>query len=220
MYIFSIGTSSKYGFDIPIVFFTKTDLSGAKTLEEVAACLKANGKPNVSYKAQTHGDEPASSEGALAVMKRLDSAEYAHLLDSINIYVIPRLNPDGAYDCKRNLSVMIDPSLDNRDPDRDLMDMNSREMRQYMYIADLFSPIIALDGHELGHSSDKGEIQLGIAWKPINGQALLDAQVDMMQTACELIENKEKIALMEKNIAALAKTDAAMTIAEEVYKYV
>ena len=47
-----------------------------------------------------------------------------------------------------------------------------------------------------------------------------EAAEKLMATACELIENPEKIALMEKNIAALAKTDAAMTIAEEVYKYV
>jgi UDP-N-acetylglucosamine--N-acetylmuramyl-(pentapeptide) pyrophosphoryl-undecaprenol N-acetylglucosamine transferase len=54
------------------------------------------------------------------------------------------------------------------------------------------------------------------------GMIVTDAEAGekLMNTACELIENKEKIALMEKNIAALAKTDAAMTIAEEVYKYV
>jgi UDP-N-acetylglucosamine--N-acetylmuramyl-(pentapeptide) pyrophosphoryl-undecaprenol N-acetylglucosamine transferase len=54
------------------------------------------------------------------------------------------------------------------------------------------------------------------------GMIVTDAEAGekLMKTACELIENKEKIALMEKNIAALAKTDAAMTIAEEVYKYV
>lgn len=54
------------------------------------------------------------------------------------------------------------------------------------------------------------------------GMIVTDAEAaeKLMKTACELIENPEKIALMEKNIAALAKTDAAMTIAEEVYKYV
>ena len=41
-----------------------------------------------------------------------------------------------------------------------------------------------------------------------------------MKTACGLIEDKEKIALMERNIAALALREAAMTIAEEVYRIV
>ena len=54
------------------------------------------------------------------------------------------------------------------------------------------------------------------------GMIVTDAEAveKLMKTACELIENPEKIALMEKNIAALAKTDAAMTIAEEVYKII
>lgn len=40
----------------------------------------------------------------------------------------------------------------------------------------------------------------------------------LMETACGLIGNPKKIALMEKNIAALAKRDAAETIVKEVYR--
>jgi UDP-N-acetylglucosamine--N-acetylmuramyl-(pentapeptide) pyrophosphoryl-undecaprenol N-acetylglucosamine transferase len=47
-----------------------------------------------------------------------------------------------------------------------------------------------------------------------------EAKEKLMKTACGLLEDPEKIALMEKNIAALAKTDAAMTIAQEVYKII
>ncbi len=42
----------------------------------------------------------------------------------------------------------------------------------------------------------------------------------LMETACELIEDRGKIALIEKNAAALAKTDAARTIADEVYRII
>lgn len=45
-----------------------------------------------------------------------------------------------------------------------------------------------------------------------------EAESKLMKTACKLIESPDKIALMERNIAALAKTDAAMSIAEEVYR--
>ncbi|MBR5835752.1 MAG: undecaprenyldiphospho-muramoylpentapeptide beta-N-acetylglucosaminyltransferase [Bacteroidales bacterium] len=48
----------------------------------------------------------------------------------------------------------------------------------------------------------------------------VDAAEELMKTACGLIENSERIALMEKNISALALRDAAMTIAEEIYKIV
>ena len=42
----------------------------------------------------------------------------------------------------------------------------------------------------------------------------------LMATACALIENPEKIALMEKNIAALAKTQAAQEIVDQAYKII
>ena len=47
-----------------------------------------------------------------------------------------------------------------------------------------------------------------------------EAAEKLMKTACALMNDPERIAIMEKNIAALAKSDAAMTIAEEIYKYV
>ena len=40
----------------------------------------------------------------------------------------------------------------------------------------------------------------------------------LMSQACELLADPDRIRNMEKNIAALAKADAAMTIAEEVYR--
>ncbi len=54
------------------------------------------------------------------------------------------------------------------------------------------------------------------------GMMVKDAEAveKLMATACGLIENPGKIALMEKNAAALAKTDAAMTIADEVYRII
>ena len=47
-----------------------------------------------------------------------------------------------------------------------------------------------------------------------------EAVEKLLPTACELIENIEKIALLERNIATLARTDAAMTIAEETYRII
>lgn len=47
-----------------------------------------------------------------------------------------------------------------------------------------------------------------------------EAVEKLLPAACKLIENTEKIALLEKNIAVLARTDAAMTIAEETYRII
>lgn len=47
-----------------------------------------------------------------------------------------------------------------------------------------------------------------------------EAVEKLMATACSLIENPERIALMEKNIAGLAKTQAAQEIVDEAYKII
>ena len=47
-----------------------------------------------------------------------------------------------------------------------------------------------------------------------------EAVEKLLPAACALIENSEKIALLEKNIAVLARTDAAMAIAEETYRII
>ena len=47
-----------------------------------------------------------------------------------------------------------------------------------------------------------------------------EASEKLMKTACQLIENPEKIALLEKNIGKLALKDAAMTIVDEIYKVI
>ena len=47
-----------------------------------------------------------------------------------------------------------------------------------------------------------------------------EAVEKLMQTACSLLDDPEKIAAMEQNVGKLALADAAMTIAEEVYKIV
>ena len=47
-----------------------------------------------------------------------------------------------------------------------------------------------------------------------------EASEKLMSTACELIENADKTALLEENIGKLALRDAAMTIVDEIYKIV
>jgi UDP-N-acetylglucosamine--N-acetylmuramyl-(pentapeptide) pyrophosphoryl-undecaprenol N-acetylglucosamine transferase len=48
----------------------------------------------------------------------------------------------------------------------------------------------------------------------------VEAVEKLIPTASELLQNTGKISTMEKNAAALAKTDAAQTIADEAYKLV
>ena len=47
-----------------------------------------------------------------------------------------------------------------------------------------------------------------------------EAEEKLMKTACALIEDRERIALMEENISKLALREAAMTIASEIYRII
>ena len=192
MYIFSIGKSATYGFDIPIVFFTKTDLSGCTTLEEVAAALKADGLPNIGYKAQMHGDEHAAGEGALNVIYQLDKAENASLLDTINIYVMPRINPDGAYVCQRNLraaSMLFEGFSGNKDPNRHNLTLAYHEVRLYVNTVRLFDPVAELDGHERQRSSNVADNQISTSWRYGSSQEMLDLQVDLVHSMFDALSD-------------------------------
>lgn len=141
MYIYSIGKSEKYGYDMPLVIFTTTDLSGAKTVEEAAALVNANGKVNVYYQAQIHGNEPAGGEAALAQIGKLDTAYGDNLLQTLNICVIPRVNPDGSHIYQRNSSTGINMN-------RDMLIAQTDEVKAITHAYDLFRPQLAVDSHE------------------------------------------------------------------------
>ncbi len=141
MYVYSIGQSAE-GKNIPIVIFSLTDLSDAETLEDAAALINANEKLTVHYQAQIHGNEPAGGEAALATIGRLDTAYGDRLLEKMNIYVIPRLNPDGSEDYVR-----IVPS-DKLNGNRDMLMAQTLEVQAHHYAYNLFMPELAIDGHE------------------------------------------------------------------------
>ena len=142
MYVYSIGKSDADK-DIPIVIFSLTDLSQAETLEEAAALIRANEKLTVHYQAQIHGNEPAGGEAALAAIGRLDTAAYGdRLLEKMNIYVIPRLNPDGSENYVR-----VEPTT-GLNGNRDYLMARTVNVQAQHYVYNLFMPELAIDGHE------------------------------------------------------------------------
>ena len=155
MYTYILGQSGGKALDIPLVLFTKADLSAADSFEEAAAIITAdsekNGKVTVYYQAQIHGYETASGEGALAVIQRLDGQYGASLLDKLNICVIPRLSPYGAYKVQRNVYL----ESGDIDPNGDFMRLRTVETQLRQKAINLIDPDVALDGHEfiLSHES-------------------------------------------------------------------
>jgi len=159
MHVYIIGKSNgakdSEKFDIPLVLFTTTDLSGTTSLEEAAALVKANGKLTVHYQAEIHGDEQAAGEAALGMIKRLDGAYGENLLDTMNIYVIPRLNPWGAYKSNR-LSYYNGSTID---PNRDFLHLYTSEVQARMRVYNLFDPEVVFDNHEYQVSAEYNRVK-------------------------------------------------------------
>lgn len=145
MYVYTLGKSDgpkNAQFDIPVVFFTKTDLSGADTWEEAAALLQENGKLTAMYQAQIHGNEPAAGEAALAMLKAFSGTYGADLMDNMNICVLPRLNVYGGYKASRYVY------LDSLDPNRDFVKLRSAEIRLRTQLFLALEPEVCFDNHE------------------------------------------------------------------------
>lgn len=141
MHVFSLGKSPKYGYDMPLVLFTREKIAGM-TLEQAAQVIRANGKPTVQYTAQCHSAEPVSTEGALAMMLDLCGDYGKQVLDSVDVYIIPRINPDGAFEAIRR-----SPAT-GEDMNRDYLHVFNQEIRMVISAYNLFLPEIAIDGHE------------------------------------------------------------------------
>lgn len=77
----------------PVVFITRTDLSGCKDMKAAADALKKSGRTNVMIQAGIHGNEPAGAEGALYFLQRFSSdPNLEAYLSNLNIVIIPCAN--------------------------------------------------------------------------------------------------------------------------------
>ena len=177
LYTFSAGRSSGYDFDIPVVVVTRTDLTDVTTLEEATA-LMGQEKPTIFYRAHMHGSEPASCDGALAILQRLDGELGEKVLDKINVILMPRNNPDGASTYTRDLTSGIDPN-------GDLLKAAHSETEAYLNIFDLFQPEIILDGHEYTTnitytSGASNDALIGLGFAAENGEDFVNAYIPMI----------------------------------------
>jgi len=100
-----------------------------------------NGKPTVLIIGQQHGNEPAGSEAALALAAEL--AAGAPILDRVNVLIVPRANPDGAFHFVRGLA-------NGADVNRDHLLEGTPEGRALGHVFVDYQPDVVLDCHEFG----------------------------------------------------------------------
>ena len=148
LYLYSLGSSPAKNLDMPLVIFTRTDLSSVETWQEAAELLRDNGKLTVCFQAQIHGNEPAAGEGAMALAKLLDG-QMGDLLDTMDIYMVPRMNVDGAEAYSRNDQLL------GVDMNRDMLLALTEEVQIHHALFKAFQPHVRFDAHEFDGRSDK-----------------------------------------------------------------
>ena len=194
IYVYTLGQSAMKSFNIPIVIVTAADLSGCETWEEAAEVIRADseekGKVTVHYQAQIHGNEPAAGEAAFGMIKRLDGQYGETLLDKLNIYVIPRLNPYGAYASVRGT---YNDSDSYTDPNRDFLHLHTAEVQARMRAFNAFEPEIVFDNHEYqfnltNTSTTRTDMMVCCHSLPVSGEAYNKTAVDIAYASFEQLK--------------------------------
>ncbi|MEP6656303.1 MAG: M14 family metallocarboxypeptidase, partial [Betaproteobacteria bacterium] len=121
---------------IPLLVFSRPAASSGGDLIR-------NGKPTVLIIGQQHGNEPAGGEAALALAMKLGAGERAGILDHINVLIVPRANPDGAFHFVRGLK-------NGGDVNRDHLLGNTPEGQALGRVFVEYQPDVVLDCHEFG----------------------------------------------------------------------
>ena len=97
-------------------------------------------RPSVLILAQQHGNEPAGGEAALALVDLLAGGE-SRLLDRVNVYVMPRANPDAA-------ERFVRATASGADVNRDHLLLQTPEARAIAAVSRRIRPDVVLDLHE------------------------------------------------------------------------
>jgi hypothetical protein len=135
--------------------------------------------------AQQHGDEPSGMEALTLLLAQLASGQERGLLRSMDLLVVPRMNPDGAAVGRRF-------AADTVDLNRDHALLASPEVRGLHALARDWDPHVTLDIHEYSSFSrdwtsrgimKTGDVQLGTLTNPNVPAILRDFQSGVMLPA-------------------------------------
>ena len=143
LHAFNLCTTERYGYEMPLVVATETEIPENATLEQAGELVRANGKPTVWVEAQIHANETSSGEGALVVLYRFAAdAETQKRLEKVNVVIVPRISVESSY-------VFIRDIYGAGDPNRDHIKLQSQEIRALHYGWRQFMPEATVDMHEL-----------------------------------------------------------------------
>lgn len=103
--------------------------------------VTAGNRLNVLLFAQQHGNEPSGKEGLLMLLRHLAENNNHQLLDKLNLFIIPQLNPDGGdMDQRRNANDV--------DLNRDHLLISSPEVQAVQQLFKQYAHEVTVDIHE------------------------------------------------------------------------
>ncbi len=132
--------------------------------------------------AQQHGDEPSGKEALTVFLARCASGEYDDQLRSVEIVVVPQMNPDGA-ELRQRLTA------DSVDLNRSHLLLNSPEVRGLHDLFLAWMPEVTVDIHEYSSFTDEwiqagiiktGDVQMGFLSNLNCSEAIRDYQKDLV----------------------------------------
>lgn len=97
--------------------------------------------PWVFLFAQQHGDEPSGKEGLLLLAEDFVQGRLNGVLDSVNVLLMPQVNPDGGDLHQRR-------NIRNIDLNRDHLLMQAPETRAIHRLFEKYNPVMTVDIHE------------------------------------------------------------------------
>ncbi|MEO8524733.1 MAG: M14 family metallocarboxypeptidase [Caldimonas sp.] len=98
-------------------------------------------RPAVLVIAGQHGDEPASTEALVVIAQQLAAGRFDRVLDQVDVFLLPRANPDGAALGQR-------ATADGHDLNRDHLLLATPEAQAQAQLVRDIAPIVVLDLHE------------------------------------------------------------------------
>ena len=139
--VLPLGTSQR-GAPIEALAFTRLPeaVSPAGASASAPATAPAR-RPAVLIVAGQHGDEPAGTEALVVVAQELAAGRFDRVLGQVDVFLLPRVNPDGAALGQR-------AAADGTDLNRDHLLLNTPEAQAEAQLERDIAPIVVLDLHE------------------------------------------------------------------------